>query len=174
MRYHCVFDFYYLHVHNALISHLRSPGNSRSTYQGYTKVAKAKSRLAKLIFAQVVTQLMIAANVFVSLSKNKSLDRVLVSSLAIGFVSVVAGELGRNRSRSNFLKFYIFGSSMSILLSVAYLAMSNLSLEVRFFKILQVWRLKIAVVLLGFVVQLFAIGTAVSLVKNMAPPKRAS
>lgn len=43
---------------------------------------------------QVVTQLMIAANVFVSLSKNESPDRVSVVSLGIGFVSVVAGELG--------------------------------------------------------------------------------
>ncbi|MCD9646120.1 hypothetical protein HAX54_035672 [Datura stramonium] len=34
--------------------------------------------------------------------------------------------------------------------------------------------LKIAAVLLGFVVQLFAIGTTISLINNMAPPKRAS
>ncbi|KAG5574669.1 hypothetical protein H5410_054803 [Solanum commersonii] len=128
---------------------------------GYTKVAKAKSRLAKLIIVQVVTQLMIATNVFVSLSKNESPDRVSVVSLAIGFVSVVAGELGRKKSQSNFLKFYVFGSSMAILLS----AFQNFtSLET----------LKIAAVLLGFVVQLFVIGTTISLIKNMAPPKRAS
>ncbi|KAK4359783.1 hypothetical protein RND71_022012 [Anisodus tanguticus] len=139
----------------------------------YTKVAKAKSRLAKLIFAQVVTQLMIAANVFVSLSRKESPDKVSVSSLAIGFVSVVAGELGRKRSRSNFLKFYIFGSSMAILLSVAYLAMRNLSLEA-FQTFTSLETLKLAAVLLGFVVQLFAIGTTVSLIKNMALPKRAS
>ncbi|KAF3651514.1 hypothetical protein FXO38_16570 [Capsicum annuum] len=139
----------------------------------YTKVAKAKSRLAKLIFAQVVTQLMMAANVFVSLSKNESPDRVLVSSLAIGFVTIVAGELGRKKSRSNFLKFYVFGSSMSILLSVACLAISNLQLEA-FQNFTSLETLKVAAVLLGFVVQLFAIGTTVSLIKNMAPPKRAS
>ncbi|KAH0702500.1 hypothetical protein KY285_016778 [Solanum tuberosum] len=34
--------------------------------------------------------------------------------------------------------------------------------------------LKVDAVLLGFVVQLFAIGTAISLINNMAPPKRAS
>ncbi|KAG5616649.1 hypothetical protein H5410_016473 [Solanum commersonii] len=96
----------------------------------YTKVAKAKSRLAKLIFAQVVTQLIIAANVFVLLIKKEPPNRVSVSSLAVGFVSILAGELGRKRSRSYLLKFYAFGSSMLILLSVAYLAMSNLSLEV--------------------------------------------
>ncbi|WMV53654.1 hypothetical protein MTR67_047039 [Solanum verrucosum] len=165
----------------------------------YTKVAKAKSRLAKLIIVQgyfpvfevgfkqvlklmvsrssslheVVTQLMIAANVFVSLSKNESPDRVSVVSLGIGFVSVVAGELGRKKSRSNFLKFYVFGSSMAILLSVAYLAMSNLQLEA-FQNFTSLETLKIAVVLLGFVVQLFVIGTTISLIKNMAPPKRAS
>ncbi|MCD7460802.1 hypothetical protein HAX54_044438 [Datura stramonium] len=139
----------------------------------YTKVAKAKSRLAKLIFAQVVTQLMIAANVFISLSKKESPDRVFISSFAIGFVSVVAGELGRKKSRSNFLKFYVFGSSMAILLSVAHLATSNLQLEA-FQNFTSLETLKIAAVLLGFVVQLFAIGTTVSLVKNMAPPKRAS
>ncbi|XP_059307752.1 uncharacterized protein LOC132059218 [Lycium ferocissimum] len=139
----------------------------------YTKVAKAKSRLAKLIFAQVVTQLMIAANVFISLSKKESPDRVSIFSLAIGFVSVVAGELGRKKSRSNFLKFYVFGSSMAILLSMACLAINNLSLEA-FQDFTSLETLKIAVVLLGFVVQLFAIGTTVSLIKNMAPPKRAS
>ncbi|KAG5574973.1 hypothetical protein H5410_055107 [Solanum commersonii] len=165
----------------------------------YTKVAKAKSRLAKLIIVQgyfpvfevgfkqvlklmvsrssslheVVTQLMIAANVFVSLSKNESPNRVLVVSLGIGFVSVVAGELGRKKSRSNFLKFYVFGSSMAILLSVAYLAMCNLQLEA-FQNFTSLETLKIAVVLLGFVVQLFVIGTTISLIKNMAPPKRAS
>ncbi|XP_016565597.1 protein jagunal homolog 1 isoform X2 [Capsicum annuum] len=103
----------------------------------YTKVAKAKSRLAKLIFSQVVTQLMIAANVFVSLSKNESPDRISVSSLVIGFVSIVAGELGRKKSRSSFLKFYVVGSSMAILLSVAYLAMSNLQLEDFWYNYLQ-------------------------------------
>ncbi|CAN4114421.1 unnamed protein product [Withania somnifera] len=139
----------------------------------YTKVAKAKSRLAKLIFAQVVTQLMIAANVFISLSKKGSPDRVSVSSLAISFVSVVAGELGRKKSRSNFLKFYVFGSSMAILLSVAYLAMNNLQLEA-FQNITSLETLKIAAVLLGFLIQLFVIGTTISLIKNMAPPKRAS
>ncbi|XP_059304949.1 uncharacterized protein LOC132056677 [Lycium ferocissimum] len=139
----------------------------------YTKVAKAKSRLSKLIFSQVVTQLMIAANVFVSLSKKESPNRVSVSSLAIGLISVLAGELGRKRSRSNFLKFYVFGSSMSILLSVAYLAMNNLSLET-FQKISSLETLKIAAVLLGFVVQLFVVGTTISLINNMAPPKRAS
>ncbi|OIT02089.1 PREDICTED: protein jagunal homolog 1-like [Nicotiana attenuata] len=139
----------------------------------YTKVAKAKSRLAKLIFAQAVTQLMIAANVFISLSKKESPDRVSVSSLSIGLVSLLAGELGRKRSRSNFLKFYVFGSSMAILLSVAYLAMSNLSLEA-FQHFTSLETLKIAAVLLGFVVQFFAIGTTISLIKNMAPPKRAS
>ncbi|KAM3282764.1 protein jagunal 1 [Capsicum chacoense] len=139
----------------------------------YTKVAKAKSRLAKLIFAQVVTQLMMAANVFVSLSKNESPYRVLVSSLAIGFVTIVAGELGRKKSRSNFLKFYVFGSSMSILLSVACLGISNLQLEA-FQNFTSLETLKVAAVLLGFVVQLFAIGISVSLIKNMAPPKRAS
>ncbi|PHT86328.1 hypothetical protein T459_08434, partial [Capsicum annuum] len=122
---------------------------------------------------QVVTQLMIAANVFVSLSKNESPDRISVSSLVIGFVSIVAGELGRKKSRSSFLKFYVVGSSMAILLSVAYLAMSNLQLE-SFQNFTSLETLKVAAVLLGFLVQLFAIGTTVSLVKNMAPPKRAS
>lgn len=122
---------------------------------------------------QVVTQLLIAANVFVSLSKNESLDRVLVSALVIGFVSIVAGELGRKKSRSSFLKFYVFGSSMAILLAVAYLAMSNLQLEA-LQNLTSLETLKTVAVLLGFVVQLFVIGTAVSLIKNMAPPKRAS
>ncbi|KAK6775156.1 hypothetical protein RDI58_026157 [Solanum bulbocastanum] len=112
----------------------------------------------------VVTQLMIATNVFVSLSKNESPDGVSVVSLVIGFVSVVARELCRKKSRSNFLKFYVFGSSMAILLSVVYLAMSNLQLEA-FQNFTSLETLKIAAVLLGFVVQLFVIGTTISLIK---------
>ncbi|XP_015161165.1 uncharacterized protein [Solanum tuberosum] len=122
----------------------------------YTKVAKAKSRLAKLIFAQVVTQLIIEANVFVSLIKKEPPNRVSVSSLAVGFVSIMAGELGRKRSRSYLLKFYAFGSSTSILSAVAYLAMSNLSLGT-FQNFTSLDTLKVDAVLLGFVVQLFAI-----------------
>ncbi|WMV20244.1 hypothetical protein MTR67_013629 [Solanum verrucosum] len=79
---------------------------------------------------------------------------------------------GRKRSRSYLLKFYAFGSLMLILLSVAHLAMSNLSLET-FQNFTSLDTLKVVVVLLGFVVQLFAIGTTISLINNIAPPKRA-
>ncbi|KAH0775669.1 hypothetical protein KY290_007080 [Solanum tuberosum] len=106
----------------------------------YTKVAKAKSRLAKLIIVQFIArglpsvvylyELLHWSGVYLVQERVESPDRVSVVSLVIGFVSVVAGELGRKKSRSNFLKFYVFGSSMAILLSVAYLAMSNLQSEV--------------------------------------------
>uniref|UniRef100_M1C7S7 Uncharacterized protein n=1 Tax=Solanum tuberosum TaxID=4113 RepID=M1C7S7_SOLTU len=140
----------------------------------YTKVAKAKSRLAKLIIVQgyfPVFEVGFKQVLKLMVSRSSSLHEVCL----VWFTSAsgVYRVQGRKKSRSNFLKFYVFGSSMAILLSVAYLAMSNLQLEA-FQNFTSLETLKIAVVLLGFVVQLFVIGTTISLIKNMAPPKRAS
>ncbi|KAI6684088.1 hypothetical protein NL676_030001 [Syzygium grande] len=100
-----------------------------------------------------------------------------MSSLATAFLSIIVGELGRRRSRVNFLEFYIVAAAAVILLSIACLVKGDLKLEdilnvhvkVRKFEFLEATS-----VLLGLLVQVFAVKTTVSLISNMSPPKRTS
>ncbi|KAK4403497.1 hypothetical protein Sango_0718300 [Sesamum angolense] len=144
----------------------------------YQKVAAGKSRLCSLIFAQAFVQFLVAVALFLSTRQEGSLDRLSVSSGVISFISLLIGELGRKRSRVNLLKFYLIGSSVAALISVACLLKNENSLEV--IKDLSRWEtskfelLKIAAVVLGVLVQIFAIAVGTSLIHNMAPPKRAS
>ncbi|KAI5670247.1 hypothetical protein M9H77_10611 [Catharanthus roseus] len=144
----------------------------------YQKVAECKSRLSVIIFSQAIIQLIAAASIFLSTSRGEDLDSVAVSSSVIYFISLLVGELGRKRSRVNFLKLYVFGSSVALLISIASLTKSSYALQV--IKDLSIWSsslielMKSATVLLGFGVQIFAITTTLSLIRNMAPPKRTS
>lgn len=145
----------------------------------YTKVARGKSRLSALILIQAVVQFVGALTVLYSVSKEqKTLDTLDVSSVSICFISFIIGKLGQKRSRVNFLKFYMFASSIGILLSLACVIKSNLLLEV--IQDLSSWDarkfefFKIGGVLVGLLVQLFSVITTVSLIGNMSPPKRAS
>ncbi|XP_028118860.1 protein jagunal homolog 1 isoform X2 [Camellia sinensis] len=95
----------------------------------YTKVAKGKSRLSSLIFIQVIVQLVGLLNFLLSILKEESLDTLAVSSIVISFLSLLIGELGRRRSRVNFLKFFMFASSMAVLISIAGAARSNVLVE---------------------------------------------
>nr|GMD85896.1 protein jagunal homolog 1-like [Ipomoea batatas]GMD92792.1 protein jagunal homolog 1-like [Ipomoea batatas]GME08213.1 protein jagunal homolog 1-like [Ipomoea batatas] len=144
----------------------------------YQKVAKGKSRLSKIIFIQAIVQLIIAASTFLAAAKTETLDGCAFSSVALGFISIISGELGRKRSRSNFLKFYVLGSSAAIILPAACFARSHNLLEVvqNFNSMLppNLEVVKITATILGFVIQIFSIATTVSLIHNMAPPKRAS
>ncbi|CAH9130529.1 unnamed protein product [Cuscuta epithymum] len=137
----------------------------------YQKVAKGKSQLLKIIFIQAVVQLIIAALSFFG-------EKCDFCSAAIGFISLIIGELGRKRSRSNFLKLYVFGSSIAVLFPATCFAMSQNTLEVlqTFNSLLppHIEVLKIAAIILGFLVQIFSVATTVSLICNMALPKRAS
>ncbi|CAL8122822.1 unnamed protein product [Prunus armeniaca] len=85
---------------------------------------------------------------------------------------------GRRRSRVSLLKVYIVASSIGILLSIACVAIGNLTLEVfqnpsnwetKKFELLEATRTAIA-----FLVQIFTVSTTTSLISNMSPPKRAS
>lgn len=144
----------------------------------YQKVARYKSRLSVLILIQAIIQLVSAANIFLSTSKREDLDPFAVSSSIIYFISLLVGELGRKRSRVNFLKFYGWGSSAALLISVAAVARSNYVLQL--IQDLSSWSNSIfelinyATVVLGLGVQIFAIGTTTSLIHNMSPPKRTS
>lgn len=145
----------------------------------YTKVAKGKSRLSTLIFIQAIVQLVGLLNFLLSIPKEESLDTLAVSSIVISFLSLLIGELGRRRSRVNFLKFFMFASSIAILISIACAARSNVLVEViqdtSQWEINKFELVKIAgAPLLGLLVQIFAISTTISLIQNMSPPKRAS
>ncbi|XP_027077603.1 uncharacterized protein [Coffea arabica] len=140
----------------------------------YKKVAEYKSRLSVLIFTQAIIQLLAAVNVFLSTTKTEELDKIAVSSSVICFISLFIGELGRKRSRASFLKLYMLGSSIAVLISTANLSRSAYVV----IKDFSSWGTsmlelsKVATGLLGFVVQLYTISTTTSLIRNMAPPKR--
>ncbi|XP_027077601.1 uncharacterized protein [Coffea arabica] len=142
----------------------------------YKKVAEYKSRLSVLIFTQAIIQLLAAVNVFLSTTKTEELDKIAVSSSVICFISLFIGELGRKRSRASFLKLYMLGSSIAVLISTANLSRSAYVVQV--IKDFSSWGTsmlelsKVATGLLGFVVQLYTISTTTSLIRNMAPPKR--
>ncbi|GMN40935.1 hypothetical protein TIFTF001_010169 [Ficus carica] len=95
----------------------------------YQKVAKGKSRLYALIFVQGIIQIIGALYTFLWTSWEEGPNRVAISSVAIGFVSLLLGELGRRRSRVSFLKLYLVGSSIAIFLSIACVAKADLALE---------------------------------------------
>ncbi|KAL3502255.1 hypothetical protein ACH5RR_036704 [Cinchona calisaya] len=142
----------------------------------YKKVAQYKSRLSIIIFIQAMIQLLLAVNLFLSTSMGKDLDRVAVSSSIICFISLLIGELGKKRSRVNFLKLYVFGSSIAFLISIVGLSRSTYVLQV--IEDFSSWDssifelIKVAAGLVGVVVQIFTISTTTSLIHNMAPPKR--
>ncbi|KAL6531233.1 hypothetical protein OROHE_014302 [Orobanche hederae] len=123
-------------------------------------------------------QFLAALVLLLSTLEGATLDRLSVSSSVIFFVSLLLGEIGRKRSRVNFLKLYLFGSSVAILMSVVCLIKSGKATEI--IKDLSRWEtsrfelFKIATVLLGLLVQIFAFGVSTSLIHNMAPPKRKS
>ncbi|PIN16001.1 hypothetical protein CDL12_11347 [Handroanthus impetiginosus] len=131
-----------------------------------------------VLFLQGFIQFLGAVFLFVSTVEGGTLDRLSVSSSVIFFLSLLIGELGRKRSRVNLLKLYLFGSSVAALVSVACLLTSEKSIEI--IEDLSRWEtsklelFKIAAVLLGAVIQIFAVGVTTSLIRNMAPPKRAS
>ncbi|KAG7980691.1 hypothetical protein I3843_05G195500 [Carya illinoinensis] len=132
----------------------------------YQKVASGKSCLSSLIFTQLHYRLYFSERVF------EDPDRIAIFAVAVGFVSLILGEL------VGLLKIYMVGSSTTILLWLACLFKSNFMLEVirdpSKWETKKLELLETSLVLFGFLVQVFTIGTATSLIGNMSPPKRAS
>ncbi|GKB09137.1 hypothetical protein Tco_0837449 [Tanacetum coccineum] len=48
--------------------------------------------------------------ILLTLLKKEPLETLSAASISIIFISVIIGELGRKRSRANFLKFYMVAS----------------------------------------------------------------
>ncbi|XP_068316767.1 uncharacterized protein [Pyrus communis] len=93
----------------------------------YQKVAKGKSRLYALILTQAILQLVGVLHTFLLTSDEDGPDVIAISSVAIGSVSLIIGELGRKRSRVSLLKVYMVASSVGILLSIACVANGSLT-----------------------------------------------
>ncbi|GER25324.1 protein jagunal homolog 1 [Striga asiatica] len=144
----------------------------------YKKVTEGKRRLGNLILSQGFIQFGAAVVHFLPTLEGGSLDRLSVSSSIIFFLSLLIGELGRKRSRVNLLKLYLFGSFVAALLSIAFLLSNEKTFEI--IKDLTRWEASrsdiynITPVLAGLLVQIFALGETISLIQNMAPPKKAS
>ncbi|KAK6117758.1 hypothetical protein DH2020_048505 [Rehmannia glutinosa] len=160
------------------MSQRKSVNGRPSGTDGYKKVADGKSRLGALILTQGFIQFLAAVVIFLPTLEGGTLDRLSVSSSVIFFISLLIGELGRKRSRVNVLKLYLFGSSVAAFISIVCLLKSEKTTEI--IKDLSRWEtskfelLKIAAVVLGTLVQIFAVSVTTSLIHNMAPPKRAS
>ncbi|XP_022855829.1 uncharacterized protein LOC111377031 isoform X1 [Olea europaea var. sylvestris] len=127
---------------------------------------------------KTLVRILEAATLFLSTPKGETVDRFYASSSVIWFMSLFIGEIGRKRSRVIFLKLYLFCSSIAVLISVAFLVKSEKLFEL--IEDFSKWEtsmakmFKVAVVLLEVIVQTVTIGVTSSLVRNMAPPKRAS
>ncbi|PWA83484.1 hypothetical protein CTI12_AA154670 [Artemisia annua] len=144
----------------------------------YTKVAKGKSTLSKVLVFQAVVLLVAVFPILLALLNKEPLETLSAASISIIFISIIIGEWGRKRSRVNFLKFYMVASSIGILGTTASVIQSSLQLKV--IHDLSNWEaekvalLKIACVSVGLCVQIFSVTTTASLIGNMSPPKRAS
>ncbi|XP_038708050.1 uncharacterized protein LOC120003233 [Tripterygium wilfordii] len=143
----------------------------------YTKVAKGKSHLYPLIVIQALVQL-IGLLTALSYSKDHDPNRVAISSIVVGFISLLIGEIGRRRSRATLLRVYIIASSAAVLLSVFCVIRSSPMLAViqnpSDWKAKKIEVIEIARILVGLLVQIFSISITVSLIGNMSPPKKAS
>nr|GFC74371.1 protein jagunal homolog 1-like [Tanacetum cinerariifolium] len=67
--------------------------------------------------------------ILLTLLKKEPLETLSAASISIIFISVIIGELGRKRSRANFLKFYRVASSIGILGTIASVIQSSLQLK---------------------------------------------
>lgn len=144
----------------------------------YTKVAKGKSRLHVLIIAQAIIHLIGGLSRFLLSTSKEGPDKLAIATVALGFISLVIGELGQRRSRENFLRLYMITSSIAFLLSTAFVVQKNSLIEVlqdmssgemKLFELLE-----IGYVVLGFLLQISTISTIMTLIWNMSPPKKAS
>ncbi|KAK2634084.1 hypothetical protein Ddye_028876 [Dipteronia dyeriana] len=144
----------------------------------YTKVAKGKSRLSTLIFTQATIQLIVVLYTYLLTSKEEGPSTLAISSASACLFALLIGELGRKRSRVNFLRVSMVASSIAILLSVFSVVKTNSTLEV--IKNPSDWVSKklelreTALVLLGSLVQIFLVSTIITLIGNMSPPKKSS
>ncbi|KAJ1294895.1 hypothetical protein BS78_01G181100 [Paspalum vaginatum] len=143
----------------------------------YQRVAKGRSRLARLILVQALHQVAGGALLLLSLSKGAEANKFAVLSVAAGLLAIVVGELGRRRSMAVLLRMYTSLSSIAVAFSVACIIRSELLLKVtkqNMSAITSYELFDLVRVALGVLLQLVVIATTTRLLQNMSPPKRAS
>ncbi|KAF3445178.1 hypothetical protein FNV43_RR14872 [Rhamnella rubrinervis] len=104
-------------------------------------------------------------------------SKLVVSTVAVGLISLITGELGRRHSRVSLLKVYMVASCIALYISVLGVAKSTLTLEViknpsKIWGTTKFELVEIIRTLVGLTIQVLAIGTTRLLIHNMSPPKR--
>ncbi|XP_066373588.1 uncharacterized protein [Miscanthus floridulus] len=143
----------------------------------YQKVAEGRSRLARLILVQALHLVAGGALLLLSLSKGAAVNKFAVLSVAVGFLAIVVGELGRRRTMAVLLRLYTSLSSIAVAFSVTCIIRSELFLKVmkQNTEAITSYEMLDAVrVALGILLQMVVIATTTRLLQNMSPPKRAS
>ncbi|XP_076953846.1 uncharacterized protein LOC143628052 [Bidens hawaiensis] len=120
----------------------RNPGNRRPTGTDgsdfsyrmvvdnrYTKVAKGKSTLSKILVIQAVVLLVGVLDMLFAYVNKEPLETLGLVCSSVTAISIIVGEIGRKRSRVNFLRFYIAASSIGVLGSVASVIQNSIQLK---------------------------------------------
>ncbi|XP_074291331.1 uncharacterized protein LOC141618116 [Silene latifolia] len=146
----------------------------------YTKVAKFKSRLSQIILVQGLILLVGVLLKALPLTKGEDPNVLGLSSVILSFLSLIIGESGRRRSRSSFLKIYLFLSFAALCLSVVCSLKSNIFVKVLQNGIANSWEkervqlIEAAQISFEVLALIVAASTTLSLIHNMSPPKRSS
>ncbi|XP_066373717.1 uncharacterized protein [Miscanthus floridulus] len=149
----------------------------RMVVESRKRVAEGRSRLARLILVQALHLVAGGALLLLSLSKGAAVNKFAVLSVAVGFLAIVVGELGRRRTMAVLLRLYTSLSSIAVAFSVTCIIRSELFLKVmkQNTEAITSYEMLDAVrVALGILLQMVVIATTTRLLQNMSPPKRAS
>ncbi|KAL2326081.1 hypothetical protein Fmac_025139 [Flemingia macrophylla] len=152
----------------------------------YQLVAKGKKRLSLHFISEAVLLFIGAIFAYLPGIEADTRNTVAYSSVIVSVVSLVIANIGRRRSRSGLLRFYAVVSSIAMLLMIASLAEQHLLLkalqdsklwrtgkfDVNDFSALQTGLLLYIVAI--SVLKLCTIKAVMSLLLNMAPPKKTS
>ncbi|KAL5143783.1 Oral cancer-overexpressed protein 1 [Glycine soja] len=165
----------------------------------YQLVAKGKKRLSLYFITEAVLLLIGVTLTYLPGIEADAPNTVAYSSVIVSVVSLIIGNIGRRRSRSGLLRFYAAVSSIAMLLLIASLAQQHLLLkaiqdsklwktgkydvnELSHFQIGKFFFSNSKFVVLGLllymvtlsVLKLCTVNAVVSLLFNMAPPKKTS
>ncbi|KAL5143785.1 hypothetical protein HKD37_09G026653 [Glycine soja] len=178
----------------------RPSGTDGSDYSyRYQLVAKGKKRLSLYFITEAVLLLIGVTLTYLPGIEADAPNTVAYSSVIVSVVSLIIGNIGRRRSRSGLLRFYAAVSSIAMLLLIASLAQQHLLLkaiqdsklwktgkydvnELSHFQIGKFFFSNSKFVVLGLllymvtlsVLKLCTVNAVVSLLFNMAPPKKTS
>lgn len=151
----------------------------------YQLVAKGKKRLSLHFITEAALLLIGAIFAYLLGIEADTQNTVAYSSVFVSVVSLIIGNIGRRRSRSGLLRFYAIVSSIAMVLLIASLAVKHLLLKAILDS--KLWRAKYDVNDLSHfqtglllylvtlsVLKLCTVKAVVSLLLNMAPPKKTS